>query len=341
MCVSFLYLPPRRVVCKFRTHVLTFLEKDLKKLGKGIYAAVVVVLILAAGLWVYSALPSGPDNQMATMVLDLTPLDSLAGSQDAATSAVGIYRFEDARYELQETVTMDAAAKASVLTYTTGEELWLKLYDGTDTSVCTQYMNYIVPFADPSEIYGQAFQVKLDFVDRGNTAKDISITESNGTAMAASGLFDMSGSGYDTAYATWEFDLRALDDDTGYINTYNFLKAYENYHYLVIDASGTGWDSVTLLSSVGWTVYERADTRYFVYKLSNDDLTRDKKSTGEYDPDGRFKLTTTWDLTGITAGDSVTFNYQYMWYSSFQHFQASGSWGVDTAETAEVITLIP
>ena len=200
-------------------------------------------------------------------------------------------------------------------------------------------MNYIVPFADPSEIYGQAFQVKLNFVDKGDTAKDINISESNGTAITASSTLNISDWGYDTNYATWEFDLRALDDDSGYINTYNFLKGYENYHYIVIDASGTGWDSVTLLSTAGWQIYERADTRYFVYKLSNDDLTRDLKSTGEYDPDGRLKLSTTWDITGVVSGDSVTFNYQYMWYSSFTRFQATGSWGDDTAETAEVITL--
>lgn len=310
-------------------------------MGRGIYAIVVVVIVIAAGLWVYTALPSGPDQQSATMVIDFTATDKLAGSQDATTSAVEIYRFEGGKYELAETVTMDAAAKASILTYTTGEELWLKLYDASDTSICTQYANYIVPFADPSEIYGQAFQVNLAFVDKGDTAKDIAITESNGTAIAASSTVDCSNSGYDAAYATWEFDVRALDDDSGYMNTYNFLKDYENYHYLVIDASGTGWDSTTLLSTAGWQVYERADTRYFVYKMSNTDLTRDKKSTGEYDPDGRFKLTTTWDLTGITTGDSVTFNYQYMWYSSFAHFQATGSWGTDTAETAEVITIVP
>ena len=310
-------------------------------MGKGIYALVVIVIVIAAGLWVYTALPQGPDQQSATMVIDFTAIDGLAGSQDATTSAVQIYRFEGGKYELQETVTMDAAAKASILTYTTGEELWFKLLDATDTSVCTQYSNFIVPFADPSEIYGQAFQVKLNFVDKGDTAKDIAITESNGTAIAASSTVDCSASGYDAAYATWEFDIRALDDDSGYVNTYNYLKDYENYHYLVIDASGTGWDSITLLSTAGWQVYERADTRYFVFKLSNDDLTRDLKSTGEYDPDGRFKLTTTWDLTGITSGDSVTFNYQYMWYSSFARFQASGGWGADTAETAEVITITP
>ena len=302
---------------------------------------IVIILIIAGGLWVYSALPQGPDQRTSTMVIDFTAVDKLAGSQDAATSAVSIYRFTGGTYELQETVTMAAAATASVLTYTTGEELWLKLYDATDTSVCTQYMNFIVPFADPSEIYGQAFQVKLDFVDKGDTAKDISITESNGTAIAASASIDTSKSGYNSAYATWEFDIRALDDDSGYVNTYNFLKGYENYHYLVLDASGTGWDSVTLLSTAGWQVYERADVRYFVYKLSNEDLTRDAKSDGSYDPAGRFKLTATFDLTGITSGDSVTLNYQYMWYSSFANFQATGSWGADTAETAELVTIIP
>jgi len=310
-------------------------------MGRGIYAAVVVILIIAAGLWVYSALPAAPDQQSSTMVIDFTAVDKLAGSQDATTSAVSVYTFENGKYELSETVTMDAAAKASVLTYTTGQELWLKLYDATDTSVCTQYMNFITPFADPSEIYGQAFQVKLDFVDKGDTAKDIGITEQNGTAITASGTINTSTSGYDTSYATWEFDLRALDDDSGYMNTYNFLKDYENYHYLVVDASGTGWDSIVLLSTSGWQVYEKASTRYFVYQIDNNQLTRDKHDDGTYAPDGRLKLTTTWDFTGITSGDSVTFNYQYMWYSSFQHFKDTSSWGADTAETAEVITIAP
>jgi len=309
--------------------------------GKAIAIVVVAIVMIAGGIWVYSALPKAPVGQSATMVIDFSAIDEIAGGADAATSAVTIYRMEGGVYDLQESVTISAAATASTLTYTSGETLYLKLYDGTDTSICTQYQTFTVPLADPSEIYGQAFQVALKFIDRGDTAKDISITESNGTAIADAATVDASNSGYDSAYATWEFNIRAMDDNSGYRNTDNFLKGYSNDHYLVLSATGTGWDSCVLLSEAGWQIFDKASTRYFVYKLSDTDLTRKLLSDGSYDPDGRFSLTTTFDFTGITSGDSVTFTYEYRWYSSVDHFVDTSAWGANTAATSESVTITP
>jgi len=305
---------------------------------RALAVVITVIVIVAGGLWVYNALPKAPTGKAATMVIDFTAWDELAGAQDAATSAVDIYRLVDGNYVSQETVTMDAAAKASTLVYTTGETLYLKAYDASDTSVCTQYLKFLVPFADESEIYGQAFQVALAFVDKGDTAKDILIKDHNNTAYADTATMDVTNNSWDSSYAELDIELRAFDDDSGYTNTNNFLLGYGNYHYIVMTASGTGWDSVNLLTS-GWQVLDKASTRYFVYKVSDTELTRDLQSTGEYDPDGTLIKSLVFDFTGFAGGDSVTFAYEYRWYSCWEHFKDSSAWGTDTAATSESVTI--
>jgi len=305
---------------------------------RAVAVVITIIVIFAGGLWVYNALPKAETGKAATMVIDFTAWDELAGAQDATTSAVTIYKLVDGNYVSQETVTMDAAAKASTLVYTTGETLYLKAYDATDTSVCTQYLKFVVPFADESEIYGQAFQVALAFVDKGDTAKDILIKDHNNTAYADSATMDVTNNSWDSSYAELDIEIRAFDDDSGYVNTNNFLKGYGNYHYIVMKASGTGWDSVNLLTS-GWAVLDKASARYFVYKVSDTELTRDLQETGEYKPDGTLIKALVFDFTGFEASDSVTFVYEYRWYSCWDKFQSDSAWGTDTAATSESVTI--
>ena len=309
-------------------------------MGKIAGIIVVIILIVAGvgGAWyLFNTLP-GHDDEAVTMIIDFTAMDVLAGSRDADTTAIDIYRMIDSELVKQESVTLDAASKASANTYTSGEVLYIKLYDSSDTSLCTQYLELTVPKADPSWIYDGAFQIRLDTTDRGDTAKDILIQYHNNTAIAASATLDATNESWDSEYAEIDIEVRALDDDSGYVNTANFLKGYGNYHYIVLKASGTGWDSVNMLSS-GWDAYDKASARYFVIKLTNDDLTRDKQSTGEFDPDGTFVKNLLFDLTGFEAGDSVTLAYEYRWYSCWDHFQDTSSWGTDTATTSESVTV--
>lgn len=314
--------------------------RSRKKLvsGKGVAAIVVLIVVIGGSLYFFSVIPGSSDDPV-TMIIDFTAWDSLAGSQDATTSAVDIYRMVDGNLVAQETVTMDAASKASALTYSSGEVLYLKYYDSTDTSVCTQYVKLTVPQADPSWIYDGAFQISLPFVDRGDTAKDILIQYHNNTAIANAATLDVTNESWDSNFAEIDFELRALNDDTGYINSYNFLRGYDNNHYIVLKATGTGWDSVVMVSG-GWDIFDiGGSSRYFVKALDNDDVTRDKQSTGEYDPDGTLMLPMVFDFTGFESGDSVTFAYEYRWYSSVAKLKAESNWGVDTAATSESVTI--
>lgn len=301
-------------------------------------AGIVVALILViGGMYAYSMMPKTGAGEVATLPIEFSAIDKLAGGQDATTSKVAIYRMVDGQLSLQETVTINAAGVESTLDYTTGEQLYLKLYDDTDTSVCTQYMVFTVPYASASNIYNGKFHVDLFFVDRGDSTKDIRVDFANGTAISASSTLDVTDEGWDSNYAYFDFAIRNLDDDTGYVNTYNFLRDYGNYHYFFISVSGTGWDSVNILGNVeSFTI---GTTKYWAIKLTDDDITRDLQANGEYDPDGIWTRRFTFDLTGFESGDSVTLTYGYVWYADWDHFKSSGSWGVDASQTTESITI--
>jgi len=309
----------------------------------GIAAVLLVAVILGAAYFGVFSIGGQNPGSPGTLPISFSAMDILAGSQDATTSAVAIYTMEGGNPVLQETVTINAANVDSTRDYTTGQVLYLKLYDATDTSVCTQYQVWTVPSADASNVYNGKFRLDLDFVDRGDTAIDTFITEFNGTAIADAATVDCSNSGYDSAYATWVFTIRQPTDDKGYVNSYNFLNGYGNYHYAVIAISGTGWDRVVPLDS-GLKTFERNNIKYVCYPLSDDDLKRDKQSDNSYDPVGRKDITMTYDLTAITSGDSVTFTYSYRYYADWEHFKATGSWGINSATspaTAETLTITP
>lgn len=309
----------------------------MSKLGA---LGIIAMLLIGGGIfWYFSTRVVDPDPPIA-LTFKISAIDQLAGSQEATTLDVYIYRLLDNNYVQQEKVDVDANQKETGTTYTEGEFVSFRLIDPTDTSMCTRYIkDWKVPKASWAEQNDGSFQITFYTVDRGDTAKDILIKYHNGTAIAASATLDVTNESWDSNYAEIDLEVRALDDDSGYWNTYNFLKGYDNNHYLVLKATGTGWDSVNLLTRTGWTIFDKASARYMVRQLSDSELSRDLQSGGAYDPSGSLKLDLTFDLTGFESGDSVTFTYEYRWYSSLDHFQDTSSWGTDTDATTETVTI--
>lgn len=319
-------------------------------MSKALLAAGTLVLVVIgsiAGLMLFSTMQGGGETGKVadTLKLDITAMDAYAGERDADTTAVDIYRMSDGDYVKQESVTLDAAQKATALTYTTGEELYFKVYDSSDTSLCTRYISTTVPYASWAEQNDQAFQVTIHTFDRGDNGYDALVKYHNNTAIAASATLDVTNESWDSDYAEIDFELRNTNDDTGYRNSYNFLKDYENNHYIVFTASGTGWDSVNMLTrdtdEGSIQVYDKADTRYFVIKLGDKAIDRDKKSDGSFSPDGTIQIPLVFDLTGFESGDSVTFSYMYKYYASWDYFQESSNWGTDAANNpaSESVTI--
>lgn len=297
--------------------------------------ALIGIVVLAGGLYIYSIAPVAEPGTHATLVIDFTPMDRLAGSQDAATSAVKIYSTD---LILLETVTMDAASKASVLQYTTGDVIGLYIYDASDVSICEQYQWTTVPRASDAEVYGQAFQYTVWNVDREETIP-MSVTE-DGVDVADDAIKDASTDGWTTAYAYIEMEMRPESDDMGYVNTENFLRGYGNNHYFVLDVydvSGStlgGWFCFNILGG-GYTTLDRNDHRYYAWALSDSDIERNLQSDGTYNPTGLWQLNLAIDLTSFSAGNNITIDYDYIMYADWEHFVSSGSWGADVELTGE------
>ena len=299
--------------------------------------AIIGIICIAGGLYVYSIAPVAEPGTHATLVIDFTPMDRLAGSQDAATSAVQIYSPDKV---LLETVTMDAASKASVLQYTTGDVIGLYIYDATDVSICEQYMWTTVPRASDAEVYGQAFQYTVWNVDR-EVSIPMSVTE-DGVDVADADKKDLTTDGWNTAFAYIDFDMRPESDNMGYVNTENFLRGYGNNHYFVLDIYDTGfsgdvaggWFCFNILGG-GYSTLDRNDHRYYVWALSDSDIERNLQSDGTYDPTGLWQLNLAIDLTSFSTGNNITIDYDYIMYADWDHFVSSGSWGADVELTGE------
>jgi hypothetical protein len=305
--------------------------------GKAAAVGIVVLIVALVGAaYVISIAPPTEPGVPATLPIQFTPMDKLAGEQDAATSAVSLYSTDLVIYE---TVTMDAASKESVLQYTTGQKIGLYVHDASDTSICKQYAWVTVPLANDNNMYDNAFQMTIWNTDREVTMP--MFVESGGTEITDGELEDLSTNGWDSAYAYVDFELRPDGADTGYINSENFLKGYANNHMFVIeveDVSGAsttgGWAVFNILGGSGLQL-DRNDHRYFCFPLSDTDLTRDLRSNGEYDPTGLWTLNLALDLTGFASGMNVTVTYDYIMYGDWNRFVESGTYGADVESTTD------
>lgn len=301
----------------------------------GLVIVVLLISGIAGGLYVVSLMGVEDPGTPATLVIDFTPMDKLAGEQDAATSAVSIYNTD---LILLETVTMDAASKATVTQFTTDDRIGLYIKDLTDVSICEQYVWVTVPRASAAEVYGQAFQYTIWNVDR-NIDPDMNI-ESDGTAIADNEIEDASTNGWTTTYAYIDMEIRPSTDDLGYVNTDNFLTGIGNNHYFVLDVydvSGStlgGWFTFNILGG-GYTTIDRNDHRYYCWALSDEDLKRDLQSDGTYDPTGLWTLNLAVDLTSFATGNNITIDYDYIMYADWDNFVAKGSWGADVELAGE------
>ena len=295
----------------------------------GLVIAIILIAGIAGGLYLFGMAPDVAEpGTVATLVIDFTPMDRLAGSQDAATSAVAIYNTE---LVLLETVTMDAASKASVLQYTTGDVIGLHINDATDASICDQYLWVTLPLASAAEVYGQAFQYTIWNVDREVTIP-MSVTE-DGVDVADDAIKDLSTDGWDTAYAYIDFELRPETSNMGYVNSENFLRGYGNNHYFYLDiydvvADNGGWYKFNILGGNAVTL-DRNNHRYYCWELSDTDIERNLRSDGTFDPTGLWEVNLAVDLTSFIAGNNITIDYRYIMYADWDNFVSTGSWGAD------------
>jgi hypothetical protein len=306
--------------------------------GKVIVAAVFVLALVIGGAVIYSYIPKVPDKTIGTHPIKFSAMDRLAGGQDATTSAVDIYRMVGGEPVFQETVTINAAEVSTILSYTSMEALKCKLYDASDTSICTQFEDLLVPYDNPSNVYNNYFMVDLQFTDRGDTNIAV-LAAYDTTNIAANTILDLTTRGWNSVFADWQLTLRQTVADKGYVNSYDFLYKHLNDQYLVFDVSDVsgatagGWTKFIISGGGGMQICERNNHRYLAIHVADESLTRDLQSTGVYNPNGRYDLDLTMNLKGLTTGMNISIVQSYLYYGDWQNFVSTGTWGENMAQT--------
>ena len=315
-------------------------------MSRGIIAAVVVIaaILVVGGL---AGIVVVPPAQSGNMVVTFTVTDLYSSTAIPDTCDLYVYVLEGGNLVPRDAkLDFSSGDVDSVQSYKTGETLKLKVTDPTDTSYCTTYFTWVVPSPSSSELENAKFKCDLGIVNMddanndGTMDWDPAIEDNNGTSIAASATVDVSNSGYDGAYAYWNFFIYNDDDDTGYMNTYNFEDQVFNNAYLFLDFSGTGWDRTSIRDGAVAT-FERNNHLYAMVPLTQDDLSRDNDVSAGFvgQRDGNFKVSFTMDFTAYEAGDSVTLSYGIRYYSDWYNFVERGSWGIDTVSIAESLTI--
>ena len=307
----------------------------------GVIIGVIVLAFVFGGLGIITPPPT------EEMVVTMTVSDEYSSTVIPDTCDLYIYVWEGGYLSPRDAkLDLTSGDVDTVRSYKTGEKLLIKAIDPTDESYCTTYFEWIVPSPSASEIEAGKFKCNLDVLNMDDVGNDNTMDWdpawecNNGTAIAASATVDVTNSGYDANYAYWNLFVYNDDDDTGYINSWNFEDSVKNNAYLFVDISGTGWDRFGVRAGATAS-FSRNNHLYLMVPLSNDDLSRD------LDPglgfvgsrDGVHQTTFTFDLTSFESGDSVTVAYGIRYYSDWDNFVNLGSWGPDTVSISESITV--
>lgn len=310
-------------------------------MSRAIIGGIAIIAIIALAIFGPSLAITPPVS--GNMPVTFTVSDEYSSTSIPDTCDLYIYVWENGMLTPRDAkLDLTSGDVDSLKSYKTGEILKIKVVDPTDTSYCTSYFTWTVPSPSSSEIENAKFKCDLDIVNMddanndGTMDWDPAVEHKNGTAVTASSLLDASNSGYTTSYVYWNFHIYNDDDDTGYINSYNFEDSLKNYAYLFIDISGTGWDSVSCRS--GFTnTFSQNNHRYYSVPLTDDALSRDLDTSGGFwgTRDGEYALSTTFDFSGFEAGDNVTITYNIRYYSDWDNYVDNGSWGYDSAVITE------
>lgn len=311
-----------------------------KAIGAGIViVAVLAIAFMAGGLNIITPPPS------ESMIVTITVTDGYSSTVIPDTSDIYIYVYEGGYLSPRDAkLDLTSGDVDTVRSYTTGETLMIKVVDPTDLSYGTVYYSWTVPSPSASEIEAGKFKCDLNVLNMDDVGNDDTMDwdpawETNaGTAIAADAIKDVTTESWNTNYAYLNCYIYNDDDDTGYINSWNFEDDLKNNAYFFVDVSGTGWDSFAVRSGATAS-FSRNNHLYLMVPLSNDALSRDLDPGLGFvgDRDGVHKIGFTYDLTGFEAGDNVTISYGIRFYADWDNFVNLGSWGVDSVEIAETI----
>lgn len=306
----------------------------------------VIGIVVASGIGLYFGWFQPPETT-ATMTIEWAVADELSSTAVPDTADLYLYVEKDGNLVTRDS-KLDFSSETIETTkkYTTGEKIYGKIVDPTDTSYCTLYFTWTVPAPNAYDLEDAKFHADVyvrNMPDSGGDATmdwDPALMMDNGTSITASSTQDVTNNSWDSDMVYITNYIYNRVDNTGYLASYNFEDERKNNAYLFMSFSGTGWDRISIRSGFDAT-FERNNILYGIVKLTDDDLSRDISTSGGFigSRNGVATYDFVFDLTGFESGDSVTWTYGLYYYSDWDYFQSNGNWGPDSVSITESVTL--
>lgn len=271
-----------------------------------------------------TGLPRTPENgypHKVTTVLKVTEKDYF--DRGTAVSGSGSIVFHDYNTESEVgSITFSSGSGSTSQEFVSGQHL---KYEVTESGYVNYFGEFTVPYStddDPSDLEFTIYLV--DIPTWGQTCHFL-----NNTEIADSGTLNTT-TDLTSNLAELKFENSHTTDDDGWISCYNFLKDVYHNAYFAMHFTGTGTDSVQISSadsSYGRVVVAADADVWVFWEVGKDDLSRDLLSDGvTRDPNGRWTMGVTLDLSGITSGDSVTCTYGVYYVADSAYLRSNSQW---------------
>ena len=283
--------------------------------------------IPGVGPWLYGVIapPSGgtlppPGEWILTGKIDISVSDKLGGVTADMDGSAYLYSGAPGALVPLETVTVtNGVGQSSINTYKSGDIFYMKVVVGSQTK-------WFGPITLPKQPQGSqatthAVAVSLAQID----ASGFSVTcNYKGTAISSYGSHN--GTTTSDDYPMLNFGLYETTANKGFEQYQDFEKNWWREMIVVVRLNNTGADNVIITSyPAGWTLTRSStDDRYYVFK-PGDHLWLWKNSAGEVIDPGSLPFSLGFDISGVTAGQSVRVGIDLIINSNFDYYKTNNA----------------
>jgi len=219
--------------------------------------------------------------------------------------------------------------------YESGTQLYVYYESSNDK----QWFDFVVPEMNEKDAEASTYNVVgLPSFAIGTYSTD-SLALTNGTTYADASVYNLTGS---STTPSWKYSLANTgSDNTGIMSSYDPSYGMRFDVVVYMTFSGTGYESVLIYGDFDYD-FTLGSTHYVAKVLNPYDLTKHKVGW-KYESDGATDVSYWMDLSGITSGDSVTWQtYLYGYSDPAWCMNHGGDFGYEKVELAEhTVTIAP
>lgn len=257
-----------------------------------------------------------PTEYKASLPVQFTISDFWGGGSPGATS-VTVYKY--GTLEQYDSGTADATTGiwTTNKAFKTGERYWVYC----SLSNAKIYYDVTIPYATTT---GQTkHYINLDFYDLGTFA--FVVTDPEGDAFSSGGSYNVSASG-NTKYPSFTVMIRNSEDDSGIMDYYDPVKAFQRQTLFYFKLSGT-YSNEVVVKNVPNIYSVSATEKYYGFTVSSSELVRDLLPDGTYKSEGIYSFSIALDCSGLTTGqdNGAVLTLYLKGFTNLDHYSTYGT----------------